>query len=240
MYHFVLIATDKFKKGIIGNFSFRFAARSAIIFINARYRGERFDIPALTHFHKNRENYMDEHVRGAYGTLCSICGICLNILLFAGKYFAGVISAPSRLPPTPSTPFRRRFFRHHASGPPSRRQKAGRRASLRTRADGVPFGRCRLRDHHRRRLRARSRLDRKILSPTPLDTGLLPMAILVVSICVKLYMFAYNRMIGKKINSPGMRATAADSLSDSVATTVVLISMLISRFFGSTSTAGAA
>ena len=30
--------------------------------------------------------------RQAYGTLCSIVGICLNICLFAGKYFAGMLS----------------------------------------------------------------------------------------------------------------------------------------------------
>ena len=30
--------------------------------------------------------------RQAYGTLCSIVGICLNVCLFAGKYFAGMLS----------------------------------------------------------------------------------------------------------------------------------------------------
>ena len=30
--------------------------------------------------------------RKAYGTLCSIVGICLNIVLFAGKYMAGLLS----------------------------------------------------------------------------------------------------------------------------------------------------
>ena len=37
-------------------------------------------------FIKNKE---DSASRKIYGTLCSIVGICLNILLFAGKYFAG-------------------------------------------------------------------------------------------------------------------------------------------------------
>lgn len=31
-------------------------------------------------------------IRKAYGSLCSIVGICLNVLLFAIKYFAGTIS----------------------------------------------------------------------------------------------------------------------------------------------------
>ena len=37
-------------------------------------------------------NKPEKEQRRAYGTLCSIVGICLNILLFAGKYFAGLIS----------------------------------------------------------------------------------------------------------------------------------------------------
>ena len=63
-----------------------------------------------------------------------------------------------------------------------------------------------------------------------MDAGLVPMLVLVASICVKGYMFAYNRGIGRKINSPGMSATALDSLSDCIATGVVLISMLLARF----------
>ena len=43
----------------------------------------------LIHDYKNYEN---DVVRRSYGMLGSIVGICLNILLFAGKYFAGVIS----------------------------------------------------------------------------------------------------------------------------------------------------
>ena len=49
--------------------------------------------------------------------------------------------------------------------------------------------------------------------------------ILVISILVKLYMALYNYRIGNKIDSTTMKATATDSLSDSVATTVVLIAM---------------
>ena len=44
-------------------------------------------------------------------------------------------------------------------------------------------------------------------------------------------MFFYNRYIGKKIDSAAMMATAKDSLSDTLSTTVVLISMLISHFY---------
>ena len=43
-------------------------------------------------FIKDAENVQSPAVRGAYGTLCSILGIALNVLLFAGKFFAGTIS----------------------------------------------------------------------------------------------------------------------------------------------------
>ena len=43
-------------------------------------------------FIKNRDKVNDPAVRRAYGTLCSVYGIFLNVLLFAGKYFAGVLS----------------------------------------------------------------------------------------------------------------------------------------------------
>ena len=42
----------------------------------------------------------------------------------------------------------------------------------------------------------------------------------------------YNRKIGKQIDSAAMKATATDSLSDTLATTVVLITTLISHFTG--------
>ena len=43
-------------------------------------------------FIPDRENYKDGAVRTRYGLVCSALGIALNILLFAGKYIAGVIS----------------------------------------------------------------------------------------------------------------------------------------------------
>ena len=72
----------------------------------------------------------------------------------------------------------------------------------------------------------------KILRPEPVETGLLTVMILLVSVSVKLYMWYYNRSVGNKIESEAMKATATDSLSDSVATSAVLVSMLVSHFTG--------
>ena len=47
---------------------------------------------------------------------------------------------------------------------------------------------------------------------------------------MKLYMFFYNQSVGKKIDSAAMLATAKDSLSDSVATGVVLLTTIIGHY----------
>ena len=51
-----------------------------------------------------------------------------------------------------------------------------------------------------------------------------------ISVLVKLYMFHYNRALAKRFDSPALKAVAFDSLSDTAATTAVLISALVTRF----------
>lgn len=65
-------------------------------------------------------------------------------------------------------------------------------------------------------------------------------AILAVSVVVKLFMAAFNRALGKKINSVAMKATASDSLNDAVATAVVLVCAVLSRYTASFPLDGAA
>ena len=52
--------------------------------------------------------------------------------------------------------------------------------------------------------------------------------ILVVSILIKLWMFCFNRKIGKKIASEALCATAQDSLNDTISTAVILICVILS------------
>ena len=70
----------------------------------------------------------------------------------------------------------------------------------------------------------------EILHPTAIDASFLAIAILIVSICVKFYMYLYNRAVGKKISSSAMQATAVDSLSDCAATGAVLLATLVARW----------
>lgn len=71
----------------------------------------------------------------------------------------------------------------------------------------------------------------KILHPEALNFSYISVAVLIVSILAKCWMYLFNKKIGKKINSSVMEATAVDSLSDSIATSGVLISLMLSHFF---------
>lgn len=171
--------------------------------------------------------------RKAYGTLCSIVGILLNVFLFAGKYFAGLISG--------SVAITADAFNNLSDAGSSFITLVGFLFAGKKPDPDHPFG------HGRFEYISgfvvsiaillmgfellRSSVD-KIIHPEPVDTSTLTMVILLVSIAVKLYMAFYNRSVGRKIGSAAMEATAIDSLSDSIATTVVLLAMLVMRFAG--------
>jgi cation diffusion facilitator family transporter len=70
----------------------------------------------------------------------------------------------------------------------------------------------------------------KILHPEDTSFSFLVIAILLISILVKMYMAFYNTSLSKKIESSAMKATATDSLSDCLATTMVLVSMFIGKY----------
>lgn len=72
----------------------------------------------------------------------------------------------------------------------------------------------------------------KILHPEAMEFSLLSVIILIGSICVKMWMAFFNTVLGKKISSAAMKATATDSMSDCIATGVVLVSLFISSFSG--------
>ena len=184
-------------------------------------------------FIKDRENVASPAVRRAYGALCSIVGICLNVLLFGLKYLAGTLAG--------SIAVTADAFNNLSDAGSSVITLLGFRLAAKKPDPGHPFGHGRIEYISGVAVSlviivvgvqlGLESID-KIRSPEPVDAGLLPMLILAASICVKGYMYFYNRAVGKKINSPGMRATASDSLSDSVATLVVLLSMLIARIWG--------
>lgn len=77
---------------------------------------------------------------------------------------------------------------------------------------------------------AKSSFD-KILHPEPIAFDLTLTIILLCSVFIKVWMFSYNRYIGKKINAVTITATARDSLNDVIATLAVIVCTLIGYFF---------
>jgi len=179
-------------------------------------------------FIKNHKETEDSQVRLAYGTLCGAVGIVLNLLLAAGKFFAGILSgsiaimadAANNLSDAGSSVITLVGFRlagqkpdpEHPFGHGRFEYITGFVVSMAILLMGFSL----LKDSFL-----------KVLHPEPVVYSPLAAGILGVSVAVKLYMAFYNSRCAKRFDSSAMRATAADSLSDSVATTVVLLSMLV-------------
>ena len=70
----------------------------------------------------------------------------------------------------------------------------------------------------------------KIITPEPAVFSYVAMGVLIAAILVKFWMFYFNRKIAKRIGSEAIAATATDSLSDVIATAVVLASLIAGRY----------
>ena len=69
-----------------------------------------------------------------------------------------------------------------------------------------------------------------ITNGTPMPTySIVSIIVLAVSVIFKFWLFLFNRKIGKKIDSETLLATSQDSLNDSVATAVILLSVGVSK-----------
>lgn len=178
---------------------------------------------------KNRDAVHDPAVRRAYGTLCGCVGIALNVILFALKYFAGTVSGSIAIVAD--------SFNNLSDAGSSVITLLGFRLASKKPDPDHPYGHGRIEYISGLIVSAlillmgfelgKSSVE-KILAPEAVQTGWLPALILLFSIAVKAYMFFYNRAVGKRLGSAAMVATATDSLSDTIATAVVLLSMLIS------------
>lgn len=189
-------------------------------------------ISILSKIFIENKNITDENEkRNIFGTLCGVMGIVLNIILFAIKYFAGIISG--------SIAVTADAFNNLSDAGSSVITLAGIRMASKKPDRDHPFGHGRMEYLSGLAVSViiilvgvelfRSSVD-KIMNPSDVDTSIVAIVILVISIAVKCYMFFYNRSVGKKINSAGMKATALDCIGDAVATGVVLVSTVISHF----------
>ena len=167
------------------------------------------------------------------GVLSGRVGIALNLLLFAAKVFAGILSssvamvadAVNNLSDAGSSLITLAGFRlsaleadaRHPFGHGRIEYVAGLVVSLAILVMGLEVGKSAV-----------------IALFRPEDTvfSLPAVGILCASVLVKLLLYRFNRFLGGKIGSAAMEATAADSLSDALATGVVLLSALADHFFG--------
>lgn len=184
-------------------------------------------------FIKDHNDISSPDVRRKYGMLCGGFGIFLNFILFGIKLFAGIISS--------SIAITADAFNNLSDAGSSAVTMIGFKLAGQKPDGDHPFGHGRFEYISALIVSfiiiimgfelGKSSVE-KIINPEPVEFSIIAIAILCISILTKVYMFLYNRGIGKKLHSEAMRATAFDSLSDTVATAVVLICMLISRFTG--------
>lgn len=185
-------------------------------------------------FVKDSDNCDNPKVRTAYGNLSGVCGIILNLLLFGGKLFAGIVSASvsviadalNNLSDAGSSVVTFLGFklasrpadREHPFGHGRYEYVAGLGISVVILLMGVEL--------------IKSSIEKIITPEDKTAFSTLSLAIMIASIFVKLWMYFFNSGLSRKINSTALKAAALDSLTDCIATSVVIIGLLISASTG--------
>ena len=181
-------------------------------------------------FIKNSENTSDEGVRRQYGILSGAVGIALNLLLFAGKMVAGFLSA--------SIAMIADAFNNLSDAGASIISLIGFKMSGKPADKDHPFGHGRIEYISAlfvsiiillMGMELLKSSFEKITSGTRAQFNTLSVILLCVAVLTKLWMFFFNRAVGKKINSTACIATAKDSLSDAAATLVILLGAFITK-----------
>lgn len=187
-------------------------------------------------FVKNYENTSEESVRKDYGTLSSIVGIIINLILAAIKVLAGILSS--------SVAIIADAFNNLSDSGSSLITLISFKVSSKPADKKHPYG------HARMEYISSMVVSFIILlvgAELLLDSGkvllgisgerqtqitTLTIIILSVSIFLKLWLGLFYRSIAKKIDSTVIKAAATDSFSDSVSTLAVLISSVIIKMTG--------
>jgi len=176
-------------------------------------------------FVPNHQELRSPAVRSAIGTLSGRVGIGCNLLLFAFKLVIGALSgsvsvtadALNNLSDATGSIVTLIGFRladkpadeHHPFGHARAEYLSGLAVAVLMLFIGYEL--------------AKSSVE-KILRPEPVGLTAVMALVLLVSVGVKLWMFLFNRKLGRLIGSTALMATAADSRNDCIATTAVLLS----------------
>ena len=175
----------------------------------------------------------DPRVRTAYGMLCSAVAITLNILLAAAKFVVGTLAgsvsitadAMNNLSDVGSGALTLVGFR-----------LSGKKPDLEH-----PFGHGRI-EYVMGLVIAGLILYAgvdalrgaagKLLHPEAMEFTWAAVAVLGLSILVKIYMSVFYRRIGRKIGSTAMEMSGADALNDTISTALTLVCLLVYKFTG--------
>ena len=184
-------------------------------------------------FIKDSENINDVKVRTQYGYLSGGVGIAVNVLLCCVKMFIGYISG--------SIAIIGDAVHNLADAGASVITIFGYQLSAKPADPEHPFGHGRIEYVAGLIIAAailiigvelmRSSVE-KLLTAEPMEASLEVVIILTISLALQLLLGLFNRGLGEKIDSPAMLAAATDSLSDCVATFVVILCLIVNLVMG--------
>ncbi len=171
-------------------------------------------------------------IRRTYGTLSGGVGIFCNLMLFAIKVFAGIMSGAVSITAD--------AFNNLSDAASSAVTLVGFRLAGKPADLEHPFGHGRIEYLSGifvsfmiviMGYELLKNSISKIITPTTIEFSLIPVLVLVVSILVKLWMAYFNFKLSKKISSKTIKASAMDSISDCISTTAVLVGMILFGVF---------
>ena len=172
-------------------------------------------------------------MRAAYGKLAGFVGIVCNLLLFAGKLLAGILSG--------SVAITADAVNNLSDASSSLVTLLGFKLAERPADEEHPYGHARIEYLSGLAVAAliliigvelAKNSFEKILHPETVAFSFLTLGILIASILVKLWMALFCHTLGKRIGSTTLAATAADSRNDVITTAAVLLGCLLGHFFG--------
>jgi cation diffusion facilitator family transporter len=175
----------------------------------------------------------DPASRGKIGIFSGIVGIFCNLLLFTGKLIVGLASR--------SVSITADAMNNLSDATSSIVTLVGFRLAERPADEDHPYGHARYEYLSGLAVAAlivvigfelaRTSFE-KILHPTPVEFSLPLVLVLAGSIGVKLWMYFFNRGLGKFIGSQTLMATAADSRNDVISTGAVLLACIVGQLTG--------
>ena len=187
----------------------------------------------IKHFIKDYKEVEKVSVRTAYGVLASIVGIFCNVFLFAVKFVVGFILN--------SVSVTADAFNNLSDAGSSIISFVGVKMAEKPADRDHPFGHGRI-EYIAALVVSFLVLEvgftflkdsiGKIRTPEALNFQTVSVAILIVSIAVKLWLGLFNRKLGERINSKVMMAVFTDSMGDVITTGATILSLIFFRLTG--------